>query len=293
MTPSERALAASIRQTLSLAYRALTDLESVMHHYPGEEDSEFTEELDAAEQTLALYVEKLFRDTKLLAERVGAPATAADIGKATPSHSKASETATSLEGDLSSIHIRRAALYFESLEALTDGKDVTGLNIFETILHGTPKIIKAFKLEPKNEKDVQKAMATALRFAFPDVIPEVSIGKNIKTYRPDFGVRSLNAAVEYKFIDSAKEAKTALDGTFADMKGYAGTFEWRHFYAVYYMTDAFFTQRDVEAAYKLVGAERNWTPIVVYGKGARIKRRAKVTGAGNRRRIRRRPVIQR
>jgi len=56
------------------------------------------------------------------------------------------------------------------------------------------------------------------------------------------------------------------------MKGYGGTFEWRHFYAVYYMTDAFLTQREVDAAYKLVGAERNWTPLAIYGKGARKKK---------------------
>ena len=272
MTPSDRALAASIRQTLRSAYGVVVELEQIMLNSGGiaEEDlEEYAEELAGPEDTLARYVEKLFRDTKLLAERLGAPATAADIGRLTPSHAEASSTDMSDEGDLSSRHLQRVAGYFESLEALTDGKDVTGLGILETMLHSTPKIIKAFKLEPKNEADVQKAMATAFRFAFPDVIPEVSIGKNFKMYKPDFGIRSLHAAVEYKFIDSEQEAKTALDGTFADMKGYAGTFDWRHFYAVYYMTDAFLTQREVDTAYKLVRAEENWTPIVVFGKGAR------------------------
>jgi hypothetical protein len=224
------------------------------------------------EELLAHYVKKLFRDTKLLAERLGAASMVADIQEATPSFDNASATTMSSEGDLESRHIGVAVQFFESLEALTDGKDVTGLSIFENILHSTPKIISAFNLQPKDEKAVQAAMGTALRFAFPDVVPEISVPKNFKVYRGDFGVRSLHALVEYKFIDSLDEAKTALDGTFTDMKGYGGTFEWRHFYAVYYMTDTYLTQKEVDAAYKLVRADRNWTPLVVVGRGARVKK---------------------
>jgi len=287
MTPAERALAASIRQTFSSAYEALTSVENVSHHRGDPNDPDFQEEYDDACEGLAHSVEKLFRDIKLLAERLGAPATAVDITRVTPSHDEASDFTISNEGDFTSKHIRAAYNFFQSLDALTDGKDVTGLTILETILDSTPKIVTAFKLEPKNEKGVQDAMAQALRFAFPDVVREFPISKNLKVYKPDFGVRSLHAAVEYKFIDSAIEAKKSLDDTYTDMKGYGGTFEWRHFYAVYYMTDTFFTQRDVTAEYKLVNAGRNWTPLVVVGKGAREK---KLVSAPLRRPIKRRPT---
>lgn len=271
MTPAERALAASIRQTLGSAYEAVSKLEKVLRakEHPDADPGEISEEEDEKEQTLTYYVEKLFRDTRLLAERLGAHSMIAQIDKRIPEDGKATDLQISPDGDMYSPHIWEAVKFFESLEALTDGKDVTGLNIFETILESTPKIIAAFNLNPRNEKEVRDAVRTALGFAFHDTVREVPLPKSIKTYQPDLAVISLRAAAEYKFIDSLADAKRALDESYTDMKGYAGTFEWRHFYAVYYMTDTFFTQRQIEAEYKLVGAERNWTPLVVVGKGAR------------------------
>ncbi len=77
------------------------------------------------------------------------------------------------------------------------------------------------------------------------------------------------AAAEYKFIDSMAEAKTALDGIYADMRGYSGHHAWRSFYAVLYMTGNFYTQADVDHEFRLVKADLNWTPLVVVGPGAR------------------------
>jgi hypothetical protein len=50
---------------------------------------------------------------------------------------------------------------------------------------------------------------------------------------------------------------------------YSGRDEWRSFYAVIYMTEAFYSQKDVEREFRLVKAELNWTPFVVLGPGAR------------------------
>lgn len=275
MTPSERALAASIRQTIGKAYQVVSEIEDLVHNgtMTGYEAWEIDDEIKERETGLGGYVQKLFREIKILAERLNLSDTVADIKEATPTREGASETIHSPEGDYSSPHITTAIGFLESLEALSDGKDVTGLNIFETFLSNTAKVIAAFELEPKNEHGVQDAMAIALKFAFPDVVRDISISKNVKVYKPDFGVRSLRAAVEYKFIDSATEAKKALDETYTDMKGYAGTFEWRHFYAVYYMADAFVTQREIDAEYKLTKANSDWTPLVVVGRGARKRQR--------------------
>jgi hypothetical protein len=46
---------------------------------------------------------------------------------------------------------------------------------------------------------------------------------------PDIGVSSLMAAAEVKFVTTKQEAKAALDGIYADMKGYSGRDEWRSF----------------------------------------------------------------
>ncbi len=63
------------------------------------------------------------------------------------------------------------------------------------------------------------------------------------------------AAAEYKFIDSRLEAKNALDGIYADMRGYTGHPDWRSFYAVLYMTSNYYNQKDAEAEFELVKAD--------------------------------------
>jgi hypothetical protein len=85
----------------------------------------------------------------------------------------------------------------------------------------------------------------------------------------------LTAAAEYKFIDSQQKAKNSLDEIYADMKGYVGLYDWRSFYAVFYMTSPFYTQKDVDEEFRLVRAELSWTPIVVVGQGARVAKAAR------------------
>jgi len=257
--------------TLGNAYRAVSDLESLMYRSIPDniDEGPHAEALDSQQEVLTFYVHKLFRDVKLLAERVNAPMTAADIQKLTPSAKDAHDVKLSPDGDWYSPQISTISSYFDSLEALTDGKDVTGLGVFEAILGNTGKVIDAFDLDPKKEKDVQDAMGVALNFAFHDVVRELKLSKPIKSYQADFGVKSLHAVAEYKFADSKKEMKTALDGTYSDMRAYDGTMEWRYFYAIYYMTGPYFTQAEVDAVYKIVRADFNWRPLVVVGRGAR------------------------
>jgi hypothetical protein len=171
-----------------------------------------------------------------------------------------------------------AAAYsmFDSLATMTEGRAVTGLGIFENILGNTPKIIEASGVAPKNEAQVRKEVLKVLSFSFRDVVREIPFPKNIKTYRPDIGVISLMAAAEYKFIDSQEEAKKSLDEIYADMKGYSGRYDWRSFYAVFYMTEAFYSQKDLDEEFRLVRAELNWTPIVVVGKGGRASKTARM-----------------
>eukprot|EP01035_Chromulina_nebulosa_P038900 gene38901-52539_t len=99
---------------------------------------------------------------------------------------------------------------YGSLAVMTEGRAVTGLGVFETILSNTPKIIDQAEAEPSKEADVQRAVLSVLRHAFRDVVQDIHLGKNLKVYKPDIGVRSLMAAAEYKFIDSATEAKATV-----------------------------------------------------------------------------------
>ncbi len=81
------------------------------------------------------------------------------------------------------------------------------------------------------------------------------------------------AAAEYKFSDSEAEVKKALDEIYADMKGYSGHDEWRTFFAVIYTTDAIVHQDKLEAEFRGIKADINWTPIILVGKGSRARRR--------------------
>ena len=64
----------------------------------------------------------------------------------------------------------------------------------------------------------------------------MTLPKPLKTYKPDLESTDLGVAIEYKFAASEQDVKTAVDGIFSDMQGYAGSSQWRTFYAVIYMT---------------------------------------------------------
>lgn len=125
------------------------------------------------------------------------------------------------------------------------------------------------KIEPSNEAEVRAEVYKTMIHVFPDTVKEIPITKVSKTYKPDIGVKRLKSAIEYKFVDSEEEAKTAIGGIFEDIQGYEGSDDWTTFYAVIYMTDNFLTQDQVKAEFKLSKVPHHWKPLVVYGKGKR------------------------
>jgi hypothetical protein len=276
MALEEQLLTASLVNTFHKARTVLQNLYDLGPRRSLQEAEESSEEYDEAIYFLAYYVEKAFRDVGILAERLGLPLLRAEIAQTRAKIESLTDTTVSHDDqDFHSEPLQIARNYFDSLQTMTQGRDITGLGIYENILQNAGKIIKARKLEPKNEKEIRTALREVLGFAFPDVVKEIRIEKSLKSYHPDIGVRSLMAAAEVKFVTTKEEAKAALDGIYADMKGYSGRDEWRSFYAVIYMTEPFYSQKDVEREFRLVKAELSWTPFVVLGPGARKKRAAK------------------
>lgn len=104
---------------------------------------------------------------------------------------------------------------------------------------------------------------------FPDTVREVPIPKVTKTDKAAIGIRSIKSAIEFKFVDSEQEAKTAIGGIYEDVCGYEGSEEWKNFYAVSYMTDHFFTLQHIEAEFQDSNITAKWKPILIYGKGSR------------------------
>lgn len=169
--------------------------------------------------------------------------------------------------------------YIEAVEAMlnpgeADHEVATSLEILKlrNFLLETPRIIRDFGLEPRSEKDVREKVYNVLIHLHPDTVREIPISKVSKVYKPDIGVRSLKAAIEYKYVTSETELKTAIGGVFEDISGYAGSADWTTFFAVFYMTDAFFTQRQIDSEFQLSNAPHSWIPILVLGKGERPKK---------------------
>jgi hypothetical protein len=273
MALEEQLLTASLVNTFHEANDILQRLYSLGPQDTLKQVETTGEDYDQAISALAYYVEKAFRDVGILAERLGLPLLRTEIAEARARINNLTErTPLHDDGTFHSEPLQTAREYFDSLQTMTLGRDITGLGVFENILQNAAVIIKARKLEPKNEKEIRNSLREVLGFAFPDVVKEIPIEKSLKVYRPDIGVTSLMAAAEVKFATTRQEANAALDGIYADMKGYGGRDEWRSFYAVIYMTEAFYTQRDVEREFRLVKAELSWTPFVVWGPGARKKK---------------------
>ena len=163
-------------------------------------------------------------------------------------------------------YIVLSKLLGEEDDRATNQKEIEHL---ERILLNTPKIVYDNKLDPSNENDVRNVVYNLLVHVFPSTLREISISQVTKTYKPDIGVQSLKAAIEYKFADSKDEVKKAIGGLYEDMRGYSGSEDWKVFYAVVYMTDAYFTSDQIKAEFAHTESDKNWKPILVHGKGAR------------------------
>ena len=158
------------------------------------------------------------------------------------------------------------------------GEATAGLVQLERILLGTPKLIRDRGITPRNESMVRNAMYELLLHPYPDTVRDVRLPKVSKTYKPDIGIPSLKAAIEYKFVDNDRDAKTAIGGVYEDVKGYAGSADWKHFFAVFYLTAAFVTPAQVDAEFKLSGVDHSWKPLLVTGGGRRRRGREKKAG---------------
>jgi hypothetical protein len=282
MGREEQLLSASIAETLRKATAAETKVSYVTQGIRKVSELDHDKELYEAEETLRFYLEKLYRDVGILAERLGLPLFADEVAKKFRSYT--SNALIQMEHEpwdlgLQSAPLAQVRSYYTSLATMTDGRAVTGIDVFRTILQNTAAIIQSYNVCPTKEADVKKAIFDVLKFAFHDAIREIHIGQLLITYKPDLGVRSLMAAAEYKFASSEREVKVSLEGIYADMKGYSGHYEWRTFFAVIYTTKAIVHQQRLEEEFRGVKADMNWTPIIVVGPGERKKMLPKSTTA--------------
>jgi hypothetical protein len=272
MRREEILLSESIKRTLDQAHTAHVRLHEVQESNTLDSLDDPTDHEDGdAKDLLSYLIEKLYLDTSLLAERLGAPQFAAliNLERCAASVDFAKNEYTHHDGLPHLPHLARVKMHFSALRVMTEVASTTAHDVLRTILQNTGKLISQRGLRPSSEAQVRNAMLEVIRLGFEDAYKEVPIRKRFKTYKADIGIPSLRAVIEYKYVKSSDEMKACLDGIYADMKGYSGEDSWRIFYAVFYMTEPFFRQDEVEKEFALVTAELNWIPVVVSGPSSR------------------------
>src|SRR4051812_12294332 len=134
MALEEQLLSASLLDTHHEARKVLQYLRD---HMPSEvEDVEdLPEDFVAQENLLVYFIEKAFRDVAILAERLGLPLHARKIAQDRKRIKHLGSTDVDFEaGTFVSAPLQIAWNHFESLRTMTQGRDITGLGVFENIL---------------------------------------------------------------------------------------------------------------------------------------------------------------
>jgi len=153
-----------------------------------------------------------------------------------------------------------------SVSAAITSEEAWTLARLEKMLRDTPVLVHRWKRCPARELELQMYMHDYLSASFADFTDRVEIGGTIKCFKPDCGVRSVGAAIEFKYIDSEQKAAVAFSGLAEDSAAYKGSKDWIRFYAVVYQTGPFMLESHLRSDMKRIGAVA-WEPMVVNGFG--------------------------
>jgi hypothetical protein len=272
---SYEALLRDIEEQINEGWTSVRKIESASYGLASDNDYE-TDEHDFEVAVFESVLERIFLSISLLLESLGYQSLLSDFklgykkfdGKLTNISMLpyVGEFHSDVLGYFWQYHRTVSSLFGVDIQNTDERKQRA---LFESIVQNTPKIVYDRGIMPASEKDVRKCVFDVLIHAFPDTVREIPVSQVTKTYKPDLGVRSLKTAAEYKYAISEQEAKTIIGGFYEDMRGYAGSEDWKYFYAVVYMTKPFFTIQQIQAEFANVKADKNWIPILVHGEGQR------------------------
>lgn len=145
-------------------------------------------------------------------------------------------------------------------------------SVLRTMLVQTPILMQQLPTKPEREKDVQDALQKVLILAFPDMIREASISKPTKVYKPDFGIDSVETAIEVKFIANNAEVGKVVGELYEDMRGYNNAPGYTLFLGLVYMTGPFVSQERLDAELVKADVPKNWDIRAVTGPGRVVQR---------------------
>ena len=153
------------------------------------------------------------------------------------------------------------------------GEEAWTLSRLEAMLRDTPGLVHRRERDLVNELELQKVMHDYLSACFPDFRKNPSIGGTLKTFKPDCGIASVGAAIEFKIVHNKEQMAVAFSGVAEDTAGYKCSKDWTRFYAVIYQAQPFMLESHLRNDLKRIGAA-TWMPIVVNGptKGRALKK---------------------
>ena len=143
-------------------------------------------------------------------------------------------------------------------------EDAWTLSRLEAMLEDTAALVRRRGVRPGKEDDLQKIMHDYLFACFPDFRLNPPIGGSLKNFKPDCGIASVSAAIEFKIVHTKEEVAKAFSGIAEDTAGYKGSKDWTRFYAVIYQAQPFASKRQFRSDMKRIGAA-TWKTILVNG----------------------------
>jgi hypothetical protein len=144
----------------------------------------------------------------------------------------------------------------------------------EEMLEDTSALVLRRGAAPADEIELQKIMHDYLRACFSDFVFNPKIGGTIKSFIPDCGIRSINAAIEFKIAHTKEQAVKAYSGIVEDTAGYKGSKDWTRFFAIIYQAKPFLPKSHLQSDMQRIKAA-TWTPILVNGETTRKTRSPK------------------
>lgn len=265
------------QKAFAAAQGCLRDCKAQMHAVAAAEElpDDISKEdyLESEGGALALLIERFYRTIVMVHEALGQSASLAALSSGFEPLRPKLGTVTYYDGDLDLPQSAGIEFLEERLITLAPLVAVpksmaVQRRILWTMLEQTNVLMGQQSVAPAREKDVQDALEKVLILPFPDVIREPGIPKQTKTYHPDFGIQSLKAAIEVKFVGKKEDIGKAIGQLYEDMHGYNDSAAWSMFLGVIYMTGPFLSQKRLTAEARKAGIPKSWRVCVVVGPGA-------------------------
>ncbi|KWV40177.1 hypothetical protein AS026_26850 [Rhizobium altiplani] len=270
MGTEEQLLAESIRTTISKTSDVLWRLLPLQPRSLEEAEEDPSDELIDLDGELSDHLKKLYRDVAILAERMHLPLLCRKISETFNEHRDTLTQATNqFDEYMECPSFREIRGIFDSIDAMIDGKDISSVAVLQNILENTRKILVDAGIPvPKTEKEIYDAVGKVLNYAFHDVIPQFSLPRPLKQYKPEFAVKSVKSLVEYKFARSEKDLKTKVDELYTDTRGYVNDSGYSTFFAVIYCHDQYAHIEKVKREFQTSEIGPHWRIVLVHGGGA-------------------------